>query len=113
MSEQSQRYARAKWIVQSNAKVQALGDSNNYPRERIIDTLTDPQTYVYFEAAMKGWRYGPKAQLVFRQMNEKDYTLLTMEEKQELIQLWIDDYYQEVIILLRKRLERESKNADS
>jgi hypothetical protein len=112
VSEQTQRYARAKWIVEANAKVQAMGDAATCPKERMIEIIMDPMTYTLYEGSMKSWRYGIKAQLVFVQMNEKDYELLTYEEKQELIQIWIDLFYQEVMKLLKERYERES-NATS
>lgn len=108
MSEQTQRYARAKWIVESNSKVQAQGDAKDFPEERLVEVLTDPMTYTHFEGTMKSWRYGMKARLVFVQLNQKDYEELTYVEKQELIQLWVNLYFKEVMKLLKERLERES-----
>lgn len=113
MSEQSQRYARATWIVEANSKVQAEGDARTYPRDKLQGTVTDPMTYTVYASQMNSWRHSPKANLVFTQMNQKDEALLTYEEKQELIQMWIDLYYQEVMKRLRERYERESNAASN
>jgi hypothetical protein len=107
VTEESQRYARLKWIVESNARGQANKDSKEFPQERLQESV-DPYTYEEAHGVLRAWAQGPKKWLVFAGASQLDIETVSPYEMNELIEHWIEFYLDLVFTQLRERYERES-----
>ncbi len=102
------QYNLVKFYVESNARLQASGDSKTFPANRLKDTCEDPSVMIDGLRVLEGWKHGRKAELVFAQVPPQYTRNLSTNQRMQLISIWVDLYASVVMKLLRERLERES-----
>jgi hypothetical protein len=103
----SNHYDRAKFIVELNAKKQAIGDSRTIEYHRIEEAL-DPAAPAELIPALLSWVRGIKGQMIFRGISQPDYRMLTTEQKVDLQNYWITRYLELVKENLEKRVKGNS-----
>jgi hypothetical protein len=100
----SNPYDRAKFVVETNARKQALGDASTLEHSRIMEAL-DPAAPAELMRNLLNWVRTPKGQMVFRGLAQPDYHALTQLEKFELQDYWVERYIQIVREKLTERVK--------
>jgi hypothetical protein len=101
----SSTYDKVKWYVESNAKLQALGDATTLPLERALEVVDDPVSRVETMRIIELWAMGDKVELIFTQCPKDVLEQLTDVEHQQLIDYWVQRYPNLVFEYLKKRIE--------
>ncbi|HEY1645720.1 MAG TPA: hypothetical protein VGF75_05095 [Candidatus Saccharimonadales bacterium] len=100
-------FQRAKFVVEVNAKKQAIGDARTLEPDRIDDAL-EPAAPVEMIPTLLSWVRGVKGEMIFRGISQIDYRLLTNEDKVELQNYWITRYFE---VVKEKLIERVKGNS--
>jgi hypothetical protein len=97
-------YRRAKFIVEGNARKQAIGDATSQPADRIEEAL-DPLAPIEMIPNLLQFVRTPKGQMIFRGTSQPDYLALTENEKIELQNYWVERY----LAIVKEELTKRSK----
>ena len=100
----SKEYDRAKFIVESNAKKQAIGDARTLPFDRIQDAL-EPAAPAELIPTLMLWVRGRKGEMIFRGVSQLDYHALTQDQRFELQNYWVTRYLEIVKEQLQERVK--------
>ena len=97
-------YARSKFIVEQNARKQAIGDAKSQPADRIEEAL-DPLAPVEMIPNLFMFVRGPNGHMIFRGTSQPDYYALTENEKLQLQNYWVERY----LAIVKEELTKRSK----
>jgi hypothetical protein len=99
-------YARAKFVVETNARGQALNDSQDLPIHKVIEYVSDPRVVIDAREMLTFWSYGNTTDIVFTQLDKEDYQNLTDEQRRQLVAYWCNYYLELMMKNLKQRLEK-------
>lgn len=98
-------YARAKFIVETNARGQARYDANDLPLGKAQEYVSDPRVLADAMEMLKYWALKSDTKIVFTQLDEQDYQALTDYQKDDLVLYWTKLYPNLVMEYLKERLD--------
>lgn len=104
-------YANARFVVETNARKQAIGDAYATPLYKIREYLANPNAMMDVIEILDSWATGDNANLVFSGLPKEDYDALFDSEKRSLIKFWCYLYPVIVLDLLSRRLSEESNDS--
>ena len=99
-------YAKAKFVIETNAKGQAKSDADTTPLLKAMQYLSDPKVIVDAVEVLHHWTATYDTSVVFTNLDKSDYEALTEIQKAELVEYWCQLFPVLVIEYLKKRLER-------
>jgi hypothetical protein len=99
-------YARAKFIVETNARGQARFDADDLSVREAIEYTIDPRVLTdAMDVLKESWARAGNTKIVFTQLDEQDYEALSEAQRHDLVMYWCTLYPTLVIEYLKKRLE--------
>lgn len=97
--------AKAKWIVEQNAYLQAKNDAMTIPYGDVYDIVTDQPLKAAAINMIQTWAMSPKVDVIFTQLPKEELATLDDQQRQDLIDYWCMRYPELVYQFLSKRLE--------
>ena len=103
-------YDKAVQVIDFNARRLARHDADTLPLIKAMEYLNNPMAQVDVMDVLQQWAKGPNTKLVFTWLDKDIYDSLSNQERDTLIQRWIESYLVYTTYYLRKNIEKGFNN---